>query len=157
MIDSQVYRIRIGLHCSHHIMIKGIPYLTLYELYYHITVIITYWRHRTKSGTKHPVMKLIQQTKQTIGYLCRMDFSTFTLLTGPFPIWGVFGYILLIPCFIEIPVFNANSVDRDQTPRSAASDLGLHCLSMSLLGDARLKWVNNYSIAHYNIRISRIN
>ena len=38
---------------------------------------------------------------------------------------------------MEIPVFNANSVDPDQTPRSAASDLGLHCLPM----DARHKWV----------------
>ena len=27
---------------------------------------------------------------------------------------------------------NANSVDPDQTPRIAASDLGLHCLPMSL-------------------------
>ena len=27
-------------------------------------------------------------------------------------------------CFIEIPVFNANSADPDQTPRS---DQGLHC------------------------------
>ena len=27
------------------------------------------------------------------------------------------------PCFIEIPVFNANNVDPDQTPRYAASDL----------------------------------
>ena len=41
--------------------------------------------------------------------------------------------VLLLPCFIEILVFNANSVDPDQTPRSAASDLGLHCLQMSLL------------------------
>ena len=29
-------------------------------------------------------------------------------------------------------MFNANSVDPDQTPRSAASDLGLHRLSISL-------------------------
>ena len=29
--------------------------------------------------------------------------------------------------------------------RSAASDLGLHCLPMSLLWDARLKWVNFFS------------
>ena len=36
---------------------------------------------------------------------------------------------------------NANSVNPDQTPRSAASDLGLHCLPMSLLWDVRLKWV----------------
>ena len=32
---------------------------------------------------------------------------------------------------IEIPVFNANSVDPDQTPRSAASDLVVNCLPMS--------------------------
>ena len=34
---------------------------------------------------------------------------------------------------------DANSVDPDQTPRSA---LGLPCLSLSFLWDARLKWVN---------------
>ena len=33
----------------------------------------------------------------------------------------------------EIPVLNANNVDPDQTPRSAASDLGLLCLPMSHL------------------------
>ena len=41
----------------------------------------------------------------------------------------------------EIPVSKINSVDPDQTPRSAASDLGLHCLPMSFFGYARLKWV----------------
>ena len=61
-------------------------------------------------------------------HLCRVEFSTFTLnIAGPFPIQGVSGYILLIPCFIECPLFNANREDPDQTPRSAASDLGLHC------------------------------
>ena len=44
--------------------------------------------------------------------------------------------VSLWPCFIEIPVFNANSVDPDQT-----SDPGLHCLPMSILWDARLKLV----------------
>ena len=34
--------------------------------------------------------------------------------------------------FIEIPVFNAKNVDLDQTPHSAASDLDLHCLSITL-------------------------
>ena len=43
--------------------------------------------------------------------------------------------------FIEIPVFNAKSLDPDQTPRSAASYLCLHCLPMSLLWDTRHKWV----------------
>ena len=45
----------------------------------------------------------------------------------------VFFFFLLLPCFIEIPVFNANSVDLDQMLQSVVSDLGLHCLPMSLL------------------------
>ena len=40
-----------------------------------------------------------------------------------------------------MPVVNANSVDPDQTPHSAASDLGVHCLPVSHLWDARHKWV----------------
>ena len=44
--------------------------------------------------------------------------------------------------FVKNCELNANSVDHDQTPRSAASDLVLHCLPMSHLWDARLKWVN---------------
>ena len=35
----------------------------------------------------------------------------------------------------------ANSGDPDQTPRSAASDLGLHCLPVTLLRVSRLQWV----------------
>ena len=35
----------------------------------------------------------------------------------------------------------ANSGDFDQTPRSAASDLGLHCLPVTLLRVSRLQWV----------------
>ena len=34
-----------------------------------------------------------------------------------------------------------NSVDPDQTPHSAASDLCLHCLPVSVLWDARHEWV----------------
>ena len=50
------------------------------------------------------------------------------------------GYLFLLSCFEEMSELNANSVDPDQTPRYAASDLGLHCLLMSLLWDAGLKW-----------------
>ena len=57
-------------------------------------------------------------------------------LTGHFTIEGLSGWFLLLLYFIEIPVFNANSVDPDQTQRSA-SDPGLHCLPMSLLRDTR--------------------
>ena len=44
---------------------------------------------------------------------------------------GVWLYFLLLLYFIEFPAFNANSVDPDKTPRSAASDLGLHRSVMS--------------------------
>ena len=37
----------------------------------------------------------------------------------------------------------ANSGDPDQTPHSAASDLGLHCLPITLLWVSRLQWVIN--------------
>ena len=46
--------------------------------------------------------------------------------------------------FVEISELNANSIDPDQTPRSAASDLDLHCLPVSLLRNAWLKWGNFY-------------
>ena len=35
----------------------------------------------------------------------------------------------------------ANSGDPDQTPRSAASELGLHCLPITFLRVFRLQWV----------------
>ena len=39
-------------------------------------------------------------------------------------------------------LFYANSVDPDQTPHSAASDLGPHCLPLHLVRDDRNYWVN---------------
>ena len=45
----------------------------------------------------------------------------------------IFGcLVILLLCCIEIPVVNANSVDTDQMPCSAVSDLGLHCLPITL-------------------------
>ena len=35
----------------------------------------------------------------------------------------------------------ANGGDPDQMPHSAVSDLGLHSLPITFLGDSRLKWV----------------
>ena len=69
-------------------------------------------------------------------HLCRVDYST-----------AVFGQVHFqlkkVSDLLEyyIPVFNVNSLNHDQTPRSAASDLGLHCLPMSSFWDARHKWV----------------
>ena len=51
------------------------------------------------------------------------------------------GWLLLLPWFKEIPVFNANNVEPDQLLHSVGSDLGLHGLPVSLLWDAGLKYV----------------
>ena len=74
---------------------------------------------------------------QHLTHLCLVDCSTSTLWPGPILIKGVSCRFSLLLCFTEIPVFHANRVDPDQTPPSAASDLGLHCLPMSHLWDAR--------------------
>ena len=41
-----------------------------------------------------------------------------------------------------MPKLFANNGVPDQTPHSAASDLGLHCLPITLLRVSRLQWVN---------------
>ena len=52
-----------------------------------------------------------------------MESSTLTLWTGPFPIESRSSYFILLPCFIEIPVFNAYSVDSEETPLYAVPEL----------------------------------
>ena len=44
----------------------------------------------------------------------------------------------------------ANSADPDQTPHSAASDLSLHCLPVTLLWVSRLQWVKVVHILALN-------
>ena len=68
-----------------------------------------------------------------------MDSSTFTLRAGPFPIYGVSGKFLFLPSFLKLSVFNANSVDPDQTPRVAASDLGLNVCQCPFNGTLGLR------------------
>ena len=53
-------------------------------------------------------------------------------------VWCIF--VIFISFQIDIPV--SNSEDPDQTPHSAVSELGLHCLPMSQKWEARLIWVN---------------
>ena len=50
----------------------------------------------------------------------------------------------LILAVIEIPVVNANRVEPDTMPHSAASVLGLRYLPKFLLWDTRHKWVINF-------------
>ena len=75
-------------------------------------------------------------------FICRVVSFTLTLWTSPFPMERVSDYFLLLPCFIMIPLFNANRVDSDQRPHSVASDLDLHYLPIPLLQNTRNKlWV----------------
>ena len=48
----------------------------------------------------------------------------------------------------------ANSGDPDQTPHSAASDLGLHCLPVTLLRISRLQWVKQ--VGKEGMRVSSV-
>ena len=79
---------------------------------------------------------------QWLTHLCWVDSATLTLWISHFPIEWVSGCFSLLPCFIEIPDSIQKSVYPDQTIHSAASDLGLHLLSVFLLWDARHKWIN---------------
>ena len=71
-------------------------------------------------------------------YLISLDWS----ISSRKGVW----LILLLPCLMDSPVFvfNANSVDTDRSPHSAASDLGLHSLPISLFGDSRHRWVVSF-------------
>ena len=63
------------------------------------------------------------------------------------------GSFFVLPCFIEISVFNANSVDPDQTPHSAASRMRrliwvytvCHCPLYGMLGINGLNYVLLYN------------
>ena len=67
-------------------------------------------------------------------HLCLVDSSALIHWTSTFPEERMSSLCWLLPCFIEIPVLNANIVDTAQTPHSAASELCLHCLPMFLKG-----------------------
>ena len=60
----------------------------------------------------------------------------------------VSGLSLLLPFFIEILVFIANSVGPDQMPHSVASHLGLHCLPNVPF---RHKWVKENTAFAFSV------
>ena len=49
----------------------------------------------------------------------------------------------MMQLFLEMVELFANSDDPDQTPRSAASDLGLHCLPVTRLPFSSLDGLNH--------------
>ena len=80
-----------------------------------------------------------------------MDSSTTTLGTCLFPIAGCpvsfYQYFVLYK-FLH---YNAKSVDPDQLLHSVATDLGLHCLTITLLGFSRL---NRLISGHLNTQFN---
>ena len=75
-------------------------------------------------------------------YPASLNITVFTLSFGiPYLLtilalkFEIVHSITLLLC-LSIAVCRANSVDPDQTPRFAASDLGLQCLHMRICSDA---------------------
>ena len=94
---------------------------------------------------------------EMVGYfLLLLHFLVILLTINTFTLSGLFYHnsldqsfssnrtsvwFLLLLCLIEIALVNANSVDPDQMPHSLASYLDLYCLTITILGVSRLKWV----------------
>ena len=80
--------------------------------------------------------------KETLSKTCILthctlvDSSTVICWTGTFVILWVWGLLCRYILFLW-KILLANNVDSDQTPRYVASDLGLHCLPMTLLQVSR--------------------
>ena len=58
-------------------------------------------------------------------------------------------FTIFIQIIIQCRTFCEQTGDADQTPRSSASDLGLHCFPMSHKKVTRLIWVNTIPV--YNL------
>ena len=121
--------------------LSGNTVIILLFVFFFITLIFLSLQIKTDVFANSVHSDEIGCTDDLLTRLCQATSSTLTLLIGPFQIEGVSSKFLLLPCFIEITVFNANSVDPDQMQHTAASDLGLSCLPMSILWDARHKRV----------------
>ena len=78
---------------------------------------------------------------EPLTHLCLVFSSASSLWADSSPIKGLdsvfFFFFLTMSSIRQNPSQNVNSVDPDQTLRSAASDLCLHCLPISLSWDAR--------------------
>ena len=82
-------------------------------------------------------------------HLCRVNSSTLILCTSPFPTKAClvsFYYYHILEKFLYL----TQIMYPDQTIQNVASDLGLHCLPVPLLWDAKHKWVNIHNSAKSN-------
>ena len=68
------------------------------------------------------------QKSKTFTHCILVDSSAYTCWMSPFVILGLFCRF-----YSNFDGKSANTVDPDQTPHNVASDLGLHCLPITLL------------------------
>ena len=85
------------------------------------------------------------QKSKTFTHCILVDSSTYICWTSPFVILGVFCLF-----YSNFDGKLAKTVDPDQTPHDVASDLGLHCMLITLLRVSRLEWVNGSRYVHIN-------
>ena len=81
-------------------------------------------------------------TDISLTHICLVDPSILINWTRPFPILEMSGLRCHFYSIANRYSCLVNSENPDQTPRFAASDLGLHCLPMSHEWDSRLIWVS---------------
>ena len=117
---------------------------------YKVSVVYITSENFMKTYTKSYLKQILCKTLKTLQTGCCinpfMPNGLFYLHPSDRSVFKIRGVWLLlsINMFYRILVLHANSLDPNQMPHSAASDLILHCLLMSLLWDARLKRVNVY-------------
>ena len=70
-------------------------------------------------------------------FLCNMSDESIHRFRGVGSIWSLLFYFFLWKILL------ANSEDLDQTPHYVASDLGLHCLPMTLFRDFQVRMLAN--------------
>ena len=101
--------------------------------YYVFCVFCIYfcWAHLPK--LEHTFRPSFPNAYGELTHICRLDSLRQMFWQVHFEQKGRLVIYELWLCFVEIRVLKAESVDPDQTPRSVASDLDLHCLRMSLL------------------------
>ena len=67
-----------------------------------------------------------------------------------FPVLYDVWFVFYFHHFTELPVFNANSVDPEQTPHSVASDQGLSCFQCPFYGTLGINGLTAFLTGDYS-------
>ena len=84
------------------------------------------------SRKRSNIWQVYKDVKSNLTHISLADPSILINWTSPFPGLGVSGILFLFYSILNRYFCLANSENPEQTPRSAASDLGLHCVPRSM-------------------------